>query len=126
AAGRESAAAGWAFEGVTFAYPGARRPACVELGLQVRPGERVAIVGPAGSGKSTIARLLLRFDDPDRGRVAIGGRDLRELSLEQIRSRVALVSQDTWLFHGTVEDNLRMGKPDASAEELRVATRAAN
>ena len=124
--GPEPADARVAFEGVTFAYPGARRPAHVALSFQVRPGERVAIVGPSGSGKSTIARLLLRFHDPDRGRVAIGGRDLRELSLEQIRSRVALVSQDTWLFHGTVEDNLRMGKPDASAEELRVATRAAN
>ena len=85
----------------------------------VRPGERVAIVGPSGSGKSTIARLLLRFHDPDRGRVTIGGRDLRELSLDQVRSRVALVSQDTWLFHGTVEDNIRMGKPDASADELQ-------
>jgi ATP-binding cassette subfamily C protein CydCD len=118
--------AGVAFEGVTFAYPGSRRPAHVELGFQVRPGERVAIVGPSGSGKSTVARLLLRFHDPDRGRVTLGGRDLRELSLEQVRSRVALVSQDTWLFHGTVEDNIRMGKPDASADELEAATRAAN
>ena len=125
-AGPEPADAGVAFEGVTFAYPGARRPAHVELGFQVRPGERVAIVGPSGSGKSTIARLLLRFHDPDRGRVTIGGRDLRELSLQQIRSRVALVSQDTWLFHGTVEDNIRMGKPDASTHELEAATRAAN
>ena len=125
-AGPEPADAGVAFEGVTFAYPGARRPAHVELGFQVRPGERVAIVGPSGSGKSTIARLLLRFHDPDRGRVTIGGRDLRELSLQQIRSRVALVSQDTWLFHGTVEDNIRMGKPDASTDELEAATRAAN
>jgi ATP-binding cassette subfamily B protein len=125
-AGPEPVDASVAFEGITFAYPGARRPAHVELSFQVRPGERVAIVGPSGSGKSTIARLLLRFHDPDRGRVAIGGRDLRELSLEQIRSRVALVSQDTWLFHGTVEDNIRMGKPDASPDELRAATRAAN
>src|SRR3989475_7553965 len=125
-AGPEPADAGMAFEGVTFAYPGARRPAHVELSFHVRPGERVAIVGPSGSGKSTIARLLLRFHDPDRGRVAIGGRDLRELSLEQIRLRIALVSQDTWLFHGTVEDNIRMGKPDASPGELRAAARAAN
>ena len=126
APGPEPADAGVAFEGITFAYPGARRPAHVELSFHVRPGERVAIVGPSGSGKSTIARLLLRFHDPDRGGVAIGGRDLRELSLEQIRSRVALVSQDTWLFHGTVEDNIRMGKPDASPDELHAATRVAN
>src|SRR5881296_1085662 len=111
AAGPEPADAGVAFEGVTFAYPGARRPAHVELSFRVQPGERVAIVGPSGSGKSTIARLLLRFHDPDRGQVRMGGRDLRELSLEQVRSRVALVSQDTWLFHGTVADNILMGKP---------------
>ena len=125
-AGPEPADAGVAFEGVTFAYPGARRPAHVELSFRVQPGERVAIVGPSGSGKSTVARLLLRFHDPDRGRVAIGGRDLRALSLEQVRSRVALVSQETWLFHGSVEENIRMGKPDASAAELRAAARAAN
>src|SRR5881409_2740235 len=125
-AGPEPADAGVAFEGVTFAYPGARRPAHVELSFQVQPGERVAIVGPSGSGKSTIARLLLRFHDPDRGQVRMGGRDLRELSLEQVRRRVALVSQDTWLFHGTVGDNILMGKPDASPEELRAAARAGN
>src|SRR3989454_98182 len=118
--------AGVAFEAVTFSYPGARRPTHVDLSFRVRPGERVAIVGPSGSGKSTIARLLLRFHDPDRGRVDMGGRDLRELSLEQVRAGIALVSQETWLFHGTVEDNIRMGKPDASADELRAAASAAN
>src|SRR2546422_747861 len=124
--GPEPADAGVAFEAVTFAYPGARRAAHVDLSFRVQPGERVAIVGPSGSGKSTIARLLLRFHDPDRGQVRMGGRDLRELSLEQVRSRVALVSQDTWLFHGTVGDNILMGKPDASREELRAAAHAAN
>ena len=124
--GPEPADAGVAFEAVTFSYPGARRAAHVDLSFRVQPGERVAIVGPSGSGKSTIARLLLRFHDPDRGQVRMGGRDLRELSLEQVRSRVALVSQDTWLFHGTVADNILMGKPDASPEELRAVARAAN
>ena len=126
AAGPEPLDPSVGFEAVTFSYPGARRPAHVELNFRVRPGERVAIVGPSGSGKSTVARLLLRFHDPDRGRVTIGSRDLRELSLDQVRSRVALVSQDTWLFHGTVGDNIRMGKPDASFEELWAAARAAN
>ncbi len=126
APGPEPADAGVAFEAVTFSYPGARRAAHVDLSFRVQPGERVAIVGPSGSGKSTIARLLLRFHDPDRGQVRMGGRDLRELSLEQVRSRVALVSQDTWLFHGTIADNILMGKPDASPEELRAAARAAN
>jgi ATP-binding cassette, subfamily C, bacterial CydCD len=125
-AGQEPLDAGVGFEGVTFSYPGARRPAHADLSFRVRPGERVAIVGPSGSGKSTVARLLLRFHDPDSGLVTIGSRDLRELSLDQVRSRVALVSQDTWLFHGTVGDNIRMGKPDASPEELWAAARAAN
>src|SRR5437667_6938859 len=124
--GPEPTDAGVVFDAVTFSYPGARNPAHVDLSFRVRSGERVAIVGPSGAGKSTIARLLLRFHDPDRGQVAMGGRDLRELSLEQVRRRVALVSQETWLFHGTVGDNILMGKPDASAEELRAATRAAN
>jgi ATP-binding cassette, subfamily B, bacterial len=125
-AGPEPADAGVAFEAVTFAYPGSGRAAHADLSFSMRPGERVAIVGPSGSGKSTVARLLLRFHDPDRGRVRIGGRDVRTLSLEQVRSRVALVSQETWLFHGTVEENIRMGRPDASAEALQAAARAAN
>ena len=117
---------GVVFEDVTFAYPGSRRPAHAGVSFTVRPGERVGIVGPSGSGKSTVARLLLRFYDPARGRVLIGGRDLRELSLAQVRERIAVVSQDTWLFHGTVEANLRMGKPAATVDELRAAARAAN
>jgi ATP-binding cassette subfamily B protein len=124
--GPEPIDASVAFEEVTFGYPGGRRPAHVGLSFSVRPGERLGIVGPSGSGKSTIARLLLRFHDPNLGRVTVGGRDLRELSLEQIRSRVAVVNQDTWLFHGTVEENIRMGRLDASPDELRDAARAAN
>ncbi len=125
-AGPEPRDAGVAFEDVTFLYPGGRRPAHAGVTFRVRPGERVGIVGPSGSGKSTVARLLLRFYDPARGRVLIGGRELRELSLAQIRSRIAVVSQDTWLFHGTVEENLRMGRPEATTDELRAAARAAN
>ena len=125
-AGPEPRDAGVAFEDVTFSYPGGRRPAHAGISFAVRPGERVGIVGASGSGKSTVARLLLRFYDPERGRVTIGGRDLRELSLAQVRGRIAVVSQDTWLFHGTVEDNLRMGRPDATPEQLRAAARAAN
>ena len=114
------------FERVRFSYPGGRRAAHVGLSFEVTAGERVGIVGPSGAGKSTIARLLLRFYDPESGRVTIGGRDLRDLTLDQLRGLIAVVSQDTYLFHGTVEQNLRMGKPDATPAELRAAARAAN
>ncbi|HXJ82279.1 MAG TPA: ABC transporter ATP-binding protein [Candidatus Methylomirabilis sp.] len=115
-----------AFERVTFAYPGGRRPAHDGLSFTVAAGERVGIVGPSGSGKSTVAKLLLRFYDAQAGRVLVGGRDVRDLQLDQLRSRLAVVNQDTFLFHGTVEDNLRMGRPDATAAELAAAARAAN
>src|SRR5262249_12937584 len=115
-----------AFEGVTFAYPGGRRAAHEGLDFTVRAGERIGFVGPSGAGKSTIARLLLRLHDPQQGRVLVGGRDVRTLTLAELRRNIAVVSQDTYLFHGTVEDNLRMGKPGAAAAELEAAARAAN
>jgi ATP-binding cassette subfamily C protein CydCD len=114
------------FERVVFAYPGGRQPAHEGLSFAVAAGDRVGIVGPSGAGKSTVARLLLRFYDPQGGRVLVGGRDVRELSVAELRGAIAVVSQDTYLFHGTVEDNLRMGKPAATAEELEAAARAAN
>jgi ATP-binding cassette subfamily C protein CydCD len=114
------------FEGVSFAYPGGRDPAHAGLSFAVAAGERVGIVGPSGSGKSTIARLVLRFYDPQAGRVLVGGRDVREIPLADLRAVTALVSQDTYLFHGTVAENLRMGKPEATAAELEAAARAAN
>ncbi|HEX5529072.1 MAG TPA: ABC transporter ATP-binding protein [Methylomirabilota bacterium] len=115
-----------AFEHVTFAYPGGRGPALRGLAFQVAAGERVGVVGASGAGKSTISRLLLRFADPTAGRVTVGGHDLRDLSLHDLRRLIAVVSQDTYLFHGTVEDNLRMGRPDASQAELEAAARDAN
>ena len=114
------------FEDVAFSYPGGRRPAHAGLSFDVKAGERVGIVGPSGSGKTSVARLLLRFYDPQSGRVLIGGRNLRELTFDQIRGQIAVVNQDTYLFHGTVEDNLRMGKADATEAELEAAARAAN
>ncbi len=115
-----------AFEDVHFAYPGGRRGAHHGMSFTVAAGEKVAFVGPSGAGKSTISKLLLRFFDPQSGRIAIGGRDLREMSFAQIRSRMAVLSQDTYLFHGTVEDNLRFGKSGATQAELEAAARAAN
>jgi ATP-binding cassette, subfamily B, bacterial len=115
-----------AFDNVRFHYPGGRRAAHDGLAFAVAAGERVGIVGPSGSGKSSITRLLLRLYDPQGGAVTIGGHDLRTLDPEAIRSLIAVVQQDTYLFHGTVEENLRLGKPDASAAELEAASRAAN
>ena len=102
------------FDEVTFAYPGGRRPAHQGLSFRIAAGERIGIVGSSGAGKSTIVRLLLRTFDPQQGAIRIGGQDIRTLSFDQFRSRLAVVNQDTYLFHGTVEDNLRLGKPDAT------------
>ena len=115
-----------AFENVTFAYPGGRGQTHRGLDFAVAQGERIGIVGESGAGKSSIVRLLLRLYDPQEGRVLLGGHDLRDLSFEQIRHQLAIVNQDTYLFHGTVEDNLRLGKPDASQDELEAAARVAN
>ncbi|HEY7437614.1 MAG TPA: ABC transporter ATP-binding protein [Methylomirabilota bacterium] len=114
------------FEDVTFSYPGGRRPALERLSFSVAAGERVGVVGASGAGKSTISRLLLRFADPTTGRVTVGGHDLRGLSLRDLRRLIAVVSQDTYLFHGTIEENLRMGRPEASPAELETAARDAN
>ena len=115
-----------AFEDVRFRYPGGRRDVHRGLRFDVAAGDRIGIVGPSGGGKSSIVRLLLRFYDPDAGSVRLGGHDLRELSFEQIRSMISVVNQDTFLFHGTIEDNLRIGNPDATESQLVEAARAAN
>ena len=114
------------FDNVTFTYPGNDHTAHEGLDFAIGVGERVGIVGPSGAGKSSIVRLLLRFYDPQTGAITVGGTDLRDLSFDALRSLFAVVNQDTYLFHGTVEDNLRFGQPDASQEALEAAARAAN
>jgi ABC-type multidrug transport system fused ATPase/permease subunit len=117
---------GITFDSVTFAYPGGRRAAHHGLSFSISAGERVGVVGPSGSGKSTIVRLLLRLHDPQTGTVRLGDQDLRALAPEAIRRMISVVAQDTYLFHGTIEDNLRLGCPDATEAELVAAARAAN
>ncbi|MBV9249058.1 MAG: ABC transporter ATP-binding protein, partial [Acetobacteraceae bacterium] len=115
-----------AFQDVHFAYPGGRQPALRGVSFEVESGERVGIVGPSGAGKSSVVRLLLRLFDPQSGSIRIDGQDLRALDPEALRSLVAVVAQDTYLFHGTVEQNLRLGHPDATEAELVAAATAAN
>ncbi len=115
-----------AFEDVHFAYPGGRGAAHDGLSFTVAAGEKIGIVGPSGSGKSSVARLLLRLFDPQQGTVRIGGHDLKTLDPEALRRMIAVVHQDTYLFHGTVDENLRLGKPDANPAEIERAARDAN
>lgn len=114
------------FESVDFAYPGGRGPAHTNLTFRIAAGERVGIVGPSGAGKSTIVRLLSRLHRAQCGSIRIGGHDLNDLDPAQVRGMIAVVSQDTYLFHGTVEENLRLGSPDATHADLIAAATAAN
>jgi ATP-binding cassette, subfamily B, beta-glucan exporter len=108
------------FKDVSFSYDG-RRPAVVDLRFTAAPGERVALVGPTGSGKSTALALLHRAFDPQSGAVLIDGTDIRDFTLVGLRHNIGVVFQETLLFNRSIADNLRVGKPDASEAELREA-----
>ena len=114
-----------AFEGVAFAYDPAR-PILSGIDFHLAPGHRVAVVGPTGAGKSTIARLLFRFYDPTAGRVLVDGHDLREVTQASLRAAIAVVPQDTVLFNDTIGYNLAFGRPDASQAEIEAAAEAAS
>ncbi|MGW4439297.1 ABC transporter ATP-binding protein [Streptomyces sp. NPDC004596] len=114
------------FDGVWFRYPGAASWALSDVSFEVAPGETLALVGASGAGKSTVAKLQLRFYDPDRGAVRLDGRDLRELSLTDVRDSVAVVLQETLVFHGTVRDNIAYGRPEATQADIVAAARAAD
>ena len=114
------------FNDVSFTYPGGRRTAHNGLSFRVAAGERVGFVGSSGAGKSTIVKLLLRFYDPDSGHVQVGGHDLRSMRVEDVYPHIAVVQQDSYLFHGRVRDNVGFGKPNATTEEIEACTRAAN
>lgn len=113
------------FQRVTFSYDG-KRNALEEFSLSIRPGMTVALVGPSGAGKSTVASLLMRFYDPDRGRITVDGHDLRDVTLESLRSQMGAVSQEIVLLNGTVRENIAYGRPGATLDEIVAAAEAAN
>ncbi|GAA3389387.1 ABC transporter ATP-binding protein [Streptomyces roseoviridis] len=113
------------FENVWFTYDGVAEPTVRGVSFTAPAGRTTAIVGPSGAGKSTLLALLLRHHDPQAGRIALDGRGTTEHSLDALRRGIAVVSQDTYLFHATVADNLRMARPGATDDELTAAARAA-
>jgi ATP-binding cassette subfamily B protein len=113
------------YDGVSFSYAGNDERVLEKVSLNVQPGETVALVGPTGAGKSTVVKLLTRMYDVDEGTVRLDGRDVRDVTKESLRRCVGYVSQDPFLFDGTVDDNIRYGAFDASDEEMREAARAA-
>jgi len=111
------------YEGLTFSYePG--QPVLKEIDLEIAPNTTVALVGPTGVGKTTMINLLYRFYDPQQGRITVDGQDLRGVSIESLRNQMAIVLQDTYLFSGTVMDNIKYGRLDATDEEAIEVTKA--
>jgi len=119
----ESTSGRMVFEGVSFRYD-AETPLIDDLSLVAEPGQTVAIVGPTGAGKTTLVNLMMRFYELDGGRITLDGVDVAEMTRDTLRSRMGMVLQDTWLFGGTVRDNIAYGRPDATEEEILDAARA--
>ncbi len=113
------------FDHVSFSYS-PDRPLIRDFTLTVPPGTTVAIVGATGSGKTTLVNLLMRFYEPDTGHITVGGVDTRDIARDELRSAFGMVLQDTWLFEGTVKENIAYGNPQASDEQIAAAARAAH
>jgi ATP-binding cassette subfamily C protein CydCD len=114
------------FAGVGFDYGPGEPQALRDVSFKVEPGHTVALVGRSGAGKTTCANLAMRFWDPGNGAVELDGHDIREFKLDDLRQQIALVSQDTYLFNASIRDNIMLGRPDATQEELEDAARQAN
>ncbi len=112
-----------AFEDVSFSYS-RDKPLIEHLDLCVEPGQTVAIVGPTGAGKTTLVNLIMRFYEVDGGRITLDGQDITTLTRDNLRGEIGMVLQDTWLFAGTIRDNIAYGRPDATGEEILAAARA--
>ncbi|WP_144548085.1 ABC transporter ATP-binding protein [Bacillus sp. X1(2014)] len=113
------------FQDVTFSYPGAEMPAISNISFSTKPGEVTAIIGGTGSGKSTLINLIPRFYDVDSGKVLVDGIDVRDMAQEKLREKIGFVPQQSVLFTGTIADNIRYGKEDATAEEVDHAAEVA-
>ena len=121
----ESAKGDVAFESVTFSYD-PQKPLIRDLNIRAKAGQRVAIVGPTGCGKTTLINLLMRFYDPQSGSISVDGRDTRSVTRRSLRKNYGMVLQDTWLKSGTVRENITMGAPDATDEQVIAAAKASH
>ena len=110
---------------VSFSYSRDRK-LIEDLNLDVKPGQRIAIVGPTGCGKTTIINLLMRFYDVDGGSISVEGTDIRDITRKSLRTSYGMVLQETWLKQGTIRDNIIVGKPDATDEEVIAAAKASH
>lgn len=113
------------FDRVSFEYPDDHNPVLTDINLTIRPGEKLALVGPSGGGKTTLCNLIPRFYDPTEGKILIDGQDIRNVTLDSLRSTVGVVQQDVYLFSGTVFENIEYGHPGASKEEVIQAAKLA-
>jgi ATP-binding cassette subfamily B protein len=112
------------FEDVHFAYI-PDKPVIHDFCTKIQPGQRIAIVGPTGAGKTTIVKLLMRFYDVNSGAIRVDGHDIRDFTRQDLRKMFGMVLQDTWLYNGTIMENIRYGRPDATDEEVIAAAKAA-
>ena len=115
-----------AFENVSFQYDDSQEPVLNHVNLKVNAGEYVALVGPSGAGKTTLCSLIPRFYEVSEGAVLVDGMDIRDIKLDDLRNNIGIVQQDVYLFAGTIMENIRYGKPDATDEEVIMAARNAN